>query len=172
VNKKYLAIVAVIVVAVIIGIVAFVFLSGIFNPPVDISGINIATTRTNNELLPSTVAGLQLGSNITEDELFTSDSNSFDVTHTTAQYGDLTVHIYKTQYSSDASDALTVLLSDESLYGGASSSVKTNDWFTANKGGRSVFFWKSGVWVFGIDAENDTIRNTVANDFVQYLRSL
>jgi len=80
--------------------------------------------------------------------------------------------VLKAESTSDASDALKLILEDEDWYGGASSYTKTNDWFTASKGGRSIFFWRSGVWIFGVDAENDNTRNSVAEDFVQHLRTL
>jgi hypothetical protein len=174
-NKKYIAFIAAVVVVVIaVIVVAVLVLPGIFTAPVDISGINLATARTTDELLPMTLADKNLiaGSNITEDEVVTGDTLSFHVTRTSAQYNGVRVYIIKAPSASDASETLGVLFDDDAWYGGASSSVKTNDWFTASKGGRTAFFWKSDIWVFGIDAENDTIRNNAAKDLVQYLKSV
>lgn len=172
-NKKYIAIIAVVAI-VIIAIIAVVLvvLPGLFTPPVDISGINPATTMTTDELLPSTLAGKQLGSVDTVNATVTTDSTSFEVEHTSAEYNGVTVHIIKTQSESYASDTLDVLLDDDDWYGGASSHTQTNDWFTASKEGRSAFFWRSGIWIFGVDAENDSTRNDVANDLVQHLKGL
>jgi len=174
-NKKYIAIIAVVAI-VIIAIIAVVLLvlPGLFTPPVDISGINPATTMTTDELLPSALAGKQLteGSVDTGNATVTTDGTNFEVEHTSAEYNGVTVHIIKTKSESDASGTLDVLLDDDRWYGGASSHTKTNDWFTASKGGRSAFFWRSGIWVFGVDAENDSTRNDVANDLVQHLKGL
>jgi len=172
-NKKYIAIIAVVAI-VIIAIIAVVLvvLPGLFTPPVDISGINPATTMTTDELLPSALAGKQLGSVDTVNATVTTDSRSFEVEHTSAEYNGVTVHIIKIKSESDASDTLDVLLDDDDWYGGASSHTQTNDWFTASKEGRSAFFWRSGIWIFGVDAENDSTRNDVANDLVQHLKGL
>lgn len=170
-NKKYIAIIAVVAI-VIIAIIAVVLvvLPGLFTPPVDISGINPATTMTTDELLPSALADKQLGNVDTVNVTVTTASRNFEVEHTSAEYNGVTVHIIKTKSESDASDTLDVLLDD--WYGSASSHTKTNDWFTASKGGRSAFFWRSGVWVFGVDAGNDSTRNDVANGLVQHLKGL
>lgn len=170
-NKIYIAIIAVVAI-VIIAIIALVLLvlPGLFTPPVDISGINPATTMTTDELLPSALADKQLGNVDTANKTVTTDSRNFEVEHTSAEYNGVTVHIIKTKSESDASDTLDVLLDDGDWYGSASSHTKTNDWFTASKGGRSAFFWRSGIWVFGVDAENDSTRNDVANDLVQHLK--
>jgi len=174
-NKKFVAIIAVVVVAVVIVIAAVVvILPSLFAPPVDFSGINLATTRTTDELLPMTLADQSMvaDSNDTRTQTVTSGTSSFSITHTSAMYGEATVHIIKTQSASEASDTLGVVFEDDAWYGGASSSTKTNDWFTASKGGSTAFFWRSGIWVFGIEAPNDNLRNDVAQDLVQYLKSL
>jgi hypothetical protein len=174
-NKKYIAIVAAVIIIVVVMVVAaVVILPGLFKPPVDISGISLSTDMTGSTLLASTLAGKQLdqGSVGTSNEQVTTGARDFEVAHTTADYDGVSVHVIKAQFTSDASDVLDVLLSDDDWYGSASASTKTNDWFTASKGGRSVFFWRSDVWVFGIDAENDTVRNNAASDLVQHLRTL
>jgi len=174
-NKKFVAIIAVVVVVVVIVIAAVVvILPSLFTPPADFSGINLADTRTTDELLPMTLADLSMvaDSNDTRTQTVTSDTTSFSITHTSAMYGEATVHIIKAQSASEASDTLDVVFEDDNWYGGASSSTKTNDWFTASKGGSTAFFWRSGIWVFGIEAPNDNLRNDVAQDLVQYLKSL
>jgi len=173
-NRKNMAILLVVIIIVVaIIIVALVVLPSIFAPPVSISGINPSTDLTTDALLASTLAGkpLDQASVDTSVEQVFTDGGSFEVTHTTAEYDGVTVHIIKAQFTSDASDVLVVLLDDDAWYGGASASMKTNDWFTASKGGRSAFFWRSNIWVFGVDAENDTVRNNVASDFVQHLKT-
>ena len=39
-------------------------------------------------------------------------------------------------------------------------------------GERYSFWWRSGVWIFGVDAENDDILNQAAKDLIQHLKSL
>ncbi len=173
-NKKYIGIIAlVVVVIVVILAVALFVLPGMFSPPVDISGVNPSTDLLTTELLPPTLAGKQLntGSVTTEAELVTVGTRMFEVQHTSALFDGVTVHIIKAQSVSDASDTLEVLLDDDAWYGGSSTYTKTNDWFTASKGGRSAFFWRSNIWVFGIDAEDDSTRNSVASDLVQHLKT-
>lgn len=174
-NKKLVAIIAVVVVVVVIVIAAVVvILPRLFTPPVDFSGISLAATRTTDELLPMTLADKDMvtDSNDTREQVVTVGTTSFNITHTSAQYDEATVHIIKTQSASEASDTLGVVFEDDAWYGGASSSTKTNDWFTASKGGSTAFFWRSGIWIFGIEAPNDNLRNDVAQDLVQYLKSL
>lgn len=175
-NKKIIAIIAIVAIVVIaIGaVLALVILPGLFTPPVDISGVSPSTSLTGQELLPSTVAGEQLviDSNYTETLTADTGTRTFDLEHTRAQYNGIYIHIFKAEFTSDASDTLTLLLDDEDWYGSPSSYTQTNDWFTAVKEGRSVFFWRSGTWIFGVDAENDNTRNNAANDLVQHLRTL
>jgi hypothetical protein len=173
-NKKYLIILALVVVVVVaIIVVAVVILPGLFTPPVDISGINPSTNIAGSALLPATLAGKQLDQESvdTSDFSVSTFSRDFVTIHTTAQYEGVTVHIFKAQSTSDGSDLLGGLFSDDGWYGGASSSVKTNDWFTVSKAGRSAFVWRSSSWVFGVDAENDAVRNSAARDLVQYLKT-
>ena len=175
-NKKIIAIIAIVAIVVIaIGaVIAFVILPGLFTPPVDISGVSPSTSLTGQELLPSAVAGEQLviDSNYTETLTADTGTRTFDLEHTRAEYNGIFIHIFKVEFTSDASDTLALLLDDEDWYGGASAYVQTNDWFTAIKEGRSVFFWRANTWIFGVDAENDTIRDNAANELVQHLRLL
>jgi len=174
-NKKYIAIIgAVVIVVIAIAVAALVILPGLLRAPVDISGVNPSTTLTTEALLPSAVAGAQLVNGSVYNETLTADTGTrtFELEHTRAEYNGIFLHVLKAQSTSDASDALRLILEDENWYGGASSYTKTNDWFTASKGGSSIFFWRSGIWIFGVDAENDTARNSAANDFVQHLRTL
>jgi hypothetical protein len=173
-NKKYIIIAAIVAIVVVIIVAAVLVLLSLFTAPVDVSGINLSTSLTTNDLLPLTLADRQLtaGSNVTGSEVVTTDFRSFNVMHTSAEYDGVTVHIIKAHSASDASDTLGVLLNDDAWYGSASSSVKTNDWFTVSKGGRTAFFWRTDLWVFGVDAENDTIRNAVANSLVQHLKGM
>lgn len=37
---------------------------------------------------------------------------------------------------------------------------------------RSAFWWRSGVWIFGVDAQNDTILDQAAKELIQHLKNL
>lgn len=174
-NKKYVAVVASIVVAIVaIAVVAFVVLSSLFAPPVDISGINLSATSSSYELLPLVVAGKHLdeGSSFTVPLAVDTGIRTFEVERTRATYDGTFVHVFKADSTSDASDTLAVLVADVNWFGDASSYTQTSDWFTANKDDRSAFFWQSGTLMFGIDAVDENTRNNAAEDLVQYLRSL
>ena len=175
-NKKIIAIIAIvaIVVIAIAAVIVLVILPGLFTPPVDISGTNPSTTLTPQELLPTTILG-----NSTVPDTFLNqtldiytDTTTFEVEYARIEYDGIIIRIFKAQSTSQASDTLRLILEDEDWFGGASSYVQTNDWFTAIKEGRSVFFWRTNTWIFGVDAENDTIRNNAANELVQHLRLL
>ncbi len=58
------------------------------------------------------------------------------------------------------------------LHYSSDNNVLSGNNVTASKGGSTAFFWRSGMWVFGIEAPNDNLRNDVAQDLVQYLKSL
>ena len=146
------------------------------------------------DLLPSEVAGEPLASgSIVTETLYTvctstlvaevpEDSSGVPVEYTRAQYnGGIVIHAFKL-IRDDAGPwqswgVLRALLWDDDWYGGASSFPKASyeadldNRFTARKGGRSVFFFSSGVWVFGVDAENYLARNRFARDLIQHLNA-
>lgn len=159
------------VVAVVVGV--FV-LPGLFAPPVDISGVNPPATMTTEELLPTELAGNQLltGTIQTGDAQVTSDTRSFLVEHTLALYDGITVNIIKADDKYDASDALDVIYETEYEETGSGTRTKTTNWFKCDIDGRRIFFWKSGVWVFGVEAGDSDTRKQAAEDLVQHLRSL
>ncbi|UCG45196.1 MAG: hypothetical protein JSV58_07485 [Candidatus Bathyarchaeota archaeon] len=174
-EKKHIALVAALaVVALTIGMIVFVILPSLFAPPVDISGISPAAYSSSYELLPQIVAGMPMigGSDFTVPLTVDTGTRIFEVERTRATYDGIFVHIFKADSTSEASDTLVAILEDVNWYGEASSKVQTNDWFTVYKDNRSVFFWRSGVLLFGIDADTETTRNNAAEDFVLYLRSL
>jgi len=88
-----------------------------------------------------------------------------------ALYDGITIIIIKADDKSDASDTLDVIYEDE--YGsGSGSYTKTTNWFKCHVDGRCAFFWRSSIWVFGVEAGDGETRNQAAEDFVQYLRSV
>lgn len=162
-KRKILMIVVVIVVVVIIVAAAAYFLLGAFKPPVDISGVSPSTDLTTEQLVPSALIGKQLVDNYTDIKYL--DGTPID--HTIAQYDGVTVSVYKAPTEIDASDILNALYDEYEL---ARARTKTPDWFTAEVDGYRVFFWKSGIWVFGVEAENSETRNQAATELIQHLR--
>ncbi|MCS7123854.1 MAG: hypothetical protein NZ932_00330 [Candidatus Bathyarchaeota archaeon] len=79
----------------------------------------------------------------------------------------MTVNIYRAPSLTDASQVLNALYEEYRL---AKFRTKTSDWFTAEADGYSVFYWKPGVWMFGVEAENSDTRNQAATELVQHLR--
>jgi hypothetical protein len=67
----------------------------------------------------------------------------------------------------DASRALDILYDG---YTGTGTKTIASDWFTFEGGGTSVFFWKSGGWVFGVEAGGSETRNQAATELVQEFR--
>lgn len=166
-NKKLvIAIVAVaLIVIAVVAIVAYVFLSRAFKPPVDISGVSPSPNLTTEQLLPEALINKPLTSNYTT----TKYLDGTPIYYTTAYYDEVIVHIAKAPSYADASETLNALYD---AYEFARSTTKTSNWFTAKGEGYSAFFWKSGVWVFGVEAENSDVRDQVATEFVQHLRGL
>lgn len=59
----------------------------------------------------------------------------------------------------------------EDYFSGSRQKTRTPSWFTFEGGGTSGFVWKSGVWIFGVEAGNAEMRNHAAAEWVQELRS-
>jgi len=97
----------------------------------------------------------------------TTDGFEFTVTQTSAEYDGIMLHILKAGTELDASRALDILYDG---YTSTGTKTKTSDWFTFEGGGTSVFFWKSGRWVFGVEAGDSETRNQAATELVQEFR--
>jgi hypothetical protein len=169
----------------------FVVTPGLFGPLVDVSGINIPTNMTAADLLPSEVAGEPLTSGSIDTETLYQivcfhnlvaevadediENVKFQVEYTRAQYKGSVLHVFKvppSDYSYETRDVLQTLLRDCDWYGCASYFPKeqyhnVDSWFTTTKGGRSAYFFQSGVWILGVDAENYLARNRFARDLIQ-----
>jgi hypothetical protein len=171
-NKKLLIALVIVVIAVVAVVIGIFVLPGLFAPPVDISGVNPPVTMTTAELLPTELAGNQLvGTAQTGDVQVTSDIRSFIVERTLALYDGITINIIKADDESDASDTLDVIYED--VYGsGSGTRTQTTNWFKVDIDGTSAFFWRSGVWVFGVEAGDGDTRKQAAEALVQHLESL
>ena len=167
-NKNLLIALVIVVIAVVTVVIGIFVLPSLF-PPVDISGVNPRATMTTAELVPTKLAGNPLvGTAQTGDLQVTSDIRSFIVEHTLALYDGITINIIKADDQSDALDALDVIYEDE--YGsGSGTRTQTTNWFKADIDGRSAFFWRSGVWVFGVEAGDSDTRKQAAEHLVAHL---
>jgi hypothetical protein len=168
--KKWMLIVSIIVVVVgALGVGMYFFLSSAFTPPVDTSGINLSSTLTTEEVLPAQLINKPLNEETvyTRQRVGTTDGFEFTVTQTSAEYDGIMLHILKAGTELDASRALDIFYD-----GYTSTGTKTiaSDWFTFEGGGTSVFFWKSGRWVFGVEAGDRETRNQAATELVQEFR--
>jgi hypothetical protein len=185
--------IAVAVIAVMQTVSLFVVIPGLFGPLVDTSGISIPTNMAAADLLPSEVAGESFASgSVVTETLYTVVCTSYFVTevadediedikfqveYTRALYDGVVLHAFKApsiDYRWESEGVLYTLLNDCDWYGCASIFPKNywtdgDSWFTAKKEGRSAFFFRSGAWVFGVDAENYLARNRFARDLIQHL---
>ena len=171
-SKKWLLIVSVIVVVVgALGVGVYLLLGSAFRPPVDASGINLSPALTTEEVLVAQLVNKPLNEETvyTRQRVGTTDGVEFTVTQTSAEYDGVVVHIVKAGTELDASRALDIFYDG---YTGTGTKTKTSDWFTFEGGGTSVFFWKSGRWVFGVEAGNSETRNQAATELVESLRGL
>jgi len=169
-SRKWLLIVSVIVVVVgALGVGVYFLLGGAFRPPVDASGINLSSTLTTEEVLLGQLVNKPLNEETvyTRQRVGTTDGVEFTVTQTSAEYDGIVVHIVKAGTELDASRALDIFYDG---YTGTGTKTKTSDWFTFEGGGTSVFFWKSGRWVFGVESGKSETRNQAATELVESLR--
>lgn len=162
-------IVAVVVVVVVVA--AFFLLGGLFESPVDTSGVNPPTTLETEELLPAELAGNQLDNESVDTGIYkitVINVRYFYVDHTEATYDGITIEIIEADSIKDASDTFEVIYVSqyESVSG---SHTKTSDWFQCDVGGVHVFYWRSGKWVFGVEAGDSDTMTQAAEDLVEHL---
>ena len=189
--RRFSPSIAVAVMVVMQTVSMFVVIPGLIGPLVNISGINIPTNMAAADLLPSEVAGELLASGSIDTETLYQivcfhnlvaevadediENIKFQVEYTRAQYKGIVLHVFKVppnDYSLQTRGVLQTLLQDCDWYGCASYFPKepynyVDSWFTTTKGGRSAYFFRSGVWIFGVDAENYLTRNRFARDLIQ-----
>jgi hypothetical protein len=167
--KKWLLIVSFVVLVGALAVGMYFFLSSAFRPPVDASGINLSSTLTTEEVLPAQLINNPLNEETvyTRQRVGSTDGFEFTVTQTSAEYDGIMLHVLKAGTELDASRALDILYDG---YTGTGTKTKTSDWFTFEGGGTSVFFWKSGRWVFGVEAGDSETRNQASTELVQEFR--
>ncbi|HUW48374.1 MAG TPA: hypothetical protein VMW36_06495, partial [Patescibacteria group bacterium] len=152
-----------------LGVGVYFFSSSAFRPPVDVSGINLLPALTTEEVLPAQLINKPLNEETvyTRQRVGTTDGREFTVIQTSAEYDGIVLHIVKAGTELDASRGLDIFYDG---YTGTGTKTKTSDWFTFEGGGASLFFWKSGRWVFGVEAGNSETRNQAATELVQEFR--
>jgi hypothetical protein len=167
--KKWMLIVSFVVLVGALAVGMYFFLSSAFRPPVDASGINLLPTLTTEEVLPAQLINNPLNEETvyTRQRVGSTDGFEFTVTQTSAEYDGIMLHVLKAGTELDASRALDILYDG---YTGTGSKTKTSGWFTFEGGGTSVFFWKSGRWVFGVEAGDSETRNQASTELVQEFR--
>ena len=158
-----------IVLAVTAGIL--MILPSLASPPVDISGINIQGNLSTADLLPTELAYFQMD----EEQLQTGHAVAesyppFYVEQSFAPYDGMLAFVVRPDDERYTSDVLEIWYSGN--YGSVPGSrTRAQTWFTVDSEGLYVFFWRSGRYVFGIQAGDLYTRQQASEDFAQYLRS-
>ncbi|TRO48196.1 hypothetical protein E2P60_01440 [Candidatus Bathyarchaeota archaeon] len=174
-KRKWWMLLVGVIVAVVCGFVAYFFLFGLFEPPVDTSGINLSSDFTTEGLLPTQLVGISLNEEkvITYPIVGSRNFVEFNVSRTIATYDGIVLEIMKADNEDEATLVFEVTFDMEDYFGDASGfmhKTKAPWWFTYESEGISGFYWKSGIWVFGVEAVNGEIRNQAAEEFVLALR--
>jgi len=100
------------------------------------------------------------------------DGVDYYVNTTSAEYNGITLRVWKTETEAEATVAFEKYYDDpfEDYFSGSRHKTKSIGWFTFEGGGTSGFAWISGVWIFGVEAENTEARNEAAAEWAQELR--
>lgn len=160
-------------IAIVLAVAAVILMAipRLISPPVDISGINIQGNLSTADLLPNELAYYeyyeepQTGYGVVESD------DPFFVEQTYVPYNGFFAFILRPDYEEYTSDILDIFYNDN--YGDLPGSrIRTETWFTIDSEGLYAFFWRSGRYVFGIQAEDPAMRQQASEDFTQYLRSL
>jgi len=171
--RKKIIIGLIVAVVVVVVIVAAVLLLGSLKSPVDTSGVNPHTTWETEELLPAELAANQLDAGSVDTGLYEitiMGDRVFYMDYTEATYDGITTILIKADSIKDASDALEVIYED--AYGsGSGTRTKTTDWFQCDIGGVHTFYWRSGKWLFGVEAGDSDTMTQAAEDLVEHLRT-
>lgn len=174
IRRRMLLVGVIVVVVVVIGAGAYFLLGGLFEPPVDISGINISSAITAEELLPAHLINGSLNrGTVGETKMWgIRDGVEYTVTEKRARYNGITLRVRKAETEIEATEAFEEYFDDpfEDHFSGFSHKRRMPSCFTFEGGGTSGFVWKSGVWVFGVEAGNDETRNQAAAEWVQQLK--
>jgi hypothetical protein len=180
--QKKILVVSIIVIIVIISGIGIYFLSGNLsdnssdessNPPVDFSGINLASSLTERELLPEELMNEPLNM----DNLvggWMSGSGYGEVRTAAMEYNGVTVRVWKAETIDGAKEAFEEYYSDAAFSEYFDKYVMEENpmpsWFTFEDDGINGFVWVSDIWVFGVEAGDAQTRNQAASEWIQKLR--
>jgi hypothetical protein len=140
-----------------------------------VSGINLSPNLTTEELLPTQLANKALN----EEKVYTHPGwgmrnfVEYNYMKTSAHYDGIIIEIIKADNEDEANLFFEMTYDHEDFFddsSGSRSKSKTSWWFIYEASGISGFYWKSGVWVLGVEAKNSEIRNQATIEFVQELR--
>lgn len=177
-QRKWIFVIGFIAIIIVVSGVGFYsFLGGqiggdLLSPPVDVSGINLSSDITREDLLPDQLVGESLNTETVVGG-WKSGSGYGYVQTTEAEYGGVTLHVWKAATEQEATSALEDYYDDpfDFFYSGSTQKTGTQSWFTFDGSGISGFAWTSGVWIFGVEAENAQTRNQAATEWMQELRN-
>lgn len=147
-------------------------LPSLASPPVDISGINIQGNLSTADLLPTELAYFK----VNETQLQTGygtvgTGDPFYIEQSFAPYDGMLAFVVRPDYEKYTSDILEIWYSGN--YGSfPGSRTRAQTWFTVDSERLYAFFWRSGRYVFGIQAVDPDTRQQASEDFAQFLRSL
>lgn len=174
IQKKWILIGVIAVIVIVSGVAAYSFIGAlpeIFSPPVDVSGIHISSELESAEIFPDQMNNAILN----PVNLMGGAAGGFGymVRTTEYDYNGITLRVWKAQNESEATNAFEGYYDDpfDFLYYGSKQKTKTPAWFTFEGDQVSGFAWKSGVWIFAVEAENAEIRNQATAEWVQELRN-
>ena len=182
VQKKWIiiagAVTAIIIVS-LVGLYFFMvgFFRDLFTPtiaPLDLSGIDLPQNLTTEGLLPTQLANKTLN----EEKVFTGPAwgygtfGEYNVTKTSAHYDGIIIEIIKADDEPEASFYYARSYDREDFFDdvyGHQSKFRGLSWFTYDADDISGVYWKSGIWVFRVESEDQENRNQAAEEFVQEL---
>jgi hypothetical protein len=97
----------------------------------------------------------------------------YNVIKTTAHYNGIILEISKADTEDEANLFFEMTYDGEDFFDDSSGfrrKTKTSWWFTYESQRISRFYWKSGVWIFGVEAGDDETRNQAVQEFIQERR--
>ena len=90
-----------------------------------------------------------------------------------AYYDGVNIEVLKADSEQEATVILEKEYDDEDFFEDASgirNKFQAPLWFTYEANEISGFSWKSGIWIFRVEAVNEEIRNQAVEEFLQELR--
>ena len=181
VKKKWIIIAGVITAIIAVSLVGFYFflvgfLSDLFESAsaFDFSGIDLSQNLTTEELLPTQLANKTLN----KEKIYTFPAwgwgtlGEYNVTKTSALYDGILIEIIKADDEPEANFYYDRVYDREDFFddvSGARHRFRGPSWFTYDADNTSGIYWKSGIWVFRVESENQETRNQAVEELVKEL---